>query len=216
MQLAQDQTCPLCLSMQLKTLFSLTQRSYIECQDCDLLFTHPACLLSSDGERERYAQHNNNGADAGYRSHLERLILPLGQKVKPGMRGLDYGCGPQGVLHKMLEGSGYIMSSYDPFFGPPLSELACPYDFITCTEVAEHFSSPQSEFTRILGLLKSGGWLGVLTMFREGERRSPSWWYLRDATHRCFYSKRTFELLCTTLKCTLVHCCNDIALMQKT
>jgi hypothetical protein len=215
MQLAQAQTCPLCLSMRLETLFSLAQRNYIECQECDLLFTHPACLLGADGEKERYAQHNNGGGDGGYRSHLERLIIPLGQKLKCGMRGLDYGCGPQGVLHKMLEESGYRMTSYDPFFGPPLSELFSPYDFITCTEVAEHFAAPLVEFTKIVGLVKSGGWIGVLTMFREAERRSHSWWYLRDATHRCFYSKRTFELLCTTLKCVLVHCDQDVALMQK-
>ena len=37
------------------------------------------------------------------------------------------------------------------------------YDFITCTETAEHFVAPRDDFLRLDGMLARGAWLGVMT-----------------------------------------------------
>ena len=70
----------------------------------------------------------------------------------------------------MLEEQGYRMSLYDPFFAPSPDALERRYDFITCTETVEHFYQPGKEFRRLDRLLRSGGWLGVMTEMLE-----PGW-----------------------------------------
>ena len=49
------------------------------------------------------------------------------------------------------------MKLYDPFFYPDKSVLKAHYDFIACTERAEHFHDPFAEFDRLDSLLKPKG-----------------------------------------------------------
>jgi hypothetical protein len=42
----------------------------------------------------------------------------------------------------MLAEAGHAMALYDPFFRPDPAALERDYDFITCTETAEHFHHP--------------------------------------------------------------------------
>ena len=57
------------------------------------------------------------------------------------------------------------MDLYDPFFFPNEEIFSKTYDFITCTEAAEHFFNPNKEFDLLDKLLKKDGWLGVMTCF---------------------------------------------------
>ena len=59
--------------------------------------------------------------------------------------GLDFGCGPGPALANMMQSDGYEMEIYDPFFFPNKDALSKKYDFITCTETAEHFFNPHDE-----------------------------------------------------------------------
>ncbi|MDA1381669.1 methyltransferase domain-containing protein [Plesiomonas shigelloides subsp. oncorhynchi] len=56
---------------------------------------------------------------------------------------MDFGCGPGPLLAQMLEEAGFRMHKYDPYFHPERATLAREYDFVTCTEVAEHFMPPR-------------------------------------------------------------------------
>lgn len=91
----------------------------------------------------------------------------------------------------MLAEQGIRMAIYDPFFALEPEALRRSCDFITCTEVVEHFHSPADELDRLDRLLRPGGWLGVMTeMWREG-RAFDDWHYVRDPTHVCFYRPET-------------------------
>jgi SAM-dependent methyltransferase len=119
---------------------------------------------------------------------------------KKKLVGLDYGCGPGPVLGLMLRENGFELIDWDPIFVPDDSAIALgksdAYDFITCTEVAEHFYDPSREFDTMNRLLKHGGVLAVLTSFQPTEKADfEKWHYIRDPTHVVFYSKLTFEKL---------------------
>lgn len=85
------------------------------------------------------------------------------------------------------------MKVYDPYFAPDTRVLARPYDFITCSETAEHFFHPGKEFARLDSLLRPGGWLGVMTEILYDDRHFTDWWYVRDPTHVSFYRPETLE-----------------------
>ena len=84
-------------------------RRYLECPDCGLVSADPASHLSPEDERAIYDLHQNDPADARYRAFLARLADPLRAKLAPGMRGLDFGCGPGPVLSIMLREAGLAL-----------------------------------------------------------------------------------------------------------
>lgn len=106
------------------------------------------------------------------------------------------------------------MSNYDPFFGYSIPEQPVQFDFITCTEAMEHFVEPRVELLRIQSLLKQGGLLGIMTGIRDAERRSPDWWYLRDPTHKTFYSTKTLNFIAVWLKAEIIAQNNDAAIFR--
>ncbi|WP_382328301.1 class I SAM-dependent methyltransferase [Hydrogenophaga sp. UC242_50] len=124
-----------------------------------------------------------------------RCAAPLLQRLAPGCSGLDYGCGPGPVLADLLREAGHTVALYDPFFHPDTGALATPHDFITCTEVAEHFHDPAAEFRRLDALLRPGGWLALMTRFQTDDARFAQWHYRRDPTHVVFYREATLRWL---------------------
>lgn len=95
--------------------------------------------------------------DAAYRAFLNRAAGPLLERLPPARQGLDFGCGPGPALAIMLREAGHTVALFDPFFYPDPAVLASAYDFITCTEVAEHFHRPAEEFSKLDALLNPGG-----------------------------------------------------------
>jgi hypothetical protein len=168
-------------------------RRYFHCQLCDLVFVSRADLPGSREERERYLLHDNHPGDLGYRRFLSRMVDCLRPHLTPGAQGLDYGAGPSPVLASLLGEAGFPTLAYDPFFHPHPERLARTYDFVTCTEVAEHFHRPAEEFERLRRLIVPGGWLGVMTQRLEDRSAFRGWYYHRDPTHVCFYSLRTMD-----------------------
>ncbi|MDN6318471.1 MAG: class I SAM-dependent methyltransferase [Marinobacter sp.] len=168
-----------------------------------------------DDERAIYDLHNNDSADPGYRAFLGKLVLPMLDRIRPGALGLDFGCGPGPALAEMLRDAGMGMVVYDPLYHPEPSALERQYDFITCTEVVEHLHQPAEVFRQLDGLLKPGGWLGVMTCFQTRDDRFDHWHYRRDPTHVVFYREVTLAVIARRFDWTMVVPGKDVAIFQK-
>lgn len=201
----------------------LDTRDYWRCEGCAATFVDPAQLPDIAVERAQYALHQNHPDDVGYRAFLERLATPLLQRLRSrqtqgrdaGLRGLDYGCGPGPALATMLREAGHRMALYDPLFCDDPAVLTGAYDFITCTEVAEHFHHPAQEFARLDRLLEPGGWLGVTTSFMPDDGHFARWHYRRDPTHVVFYRAETFDELARRRGWYCEIPCINVALLLK-
>jgi len=190
--------CILCESQELSIFFKrndphLGDREYVKCVCCELVFLLPKYFLTKSEEKSRYDLHENTPNDDRYINFLQRLTDPLLKKIKKGSVGLDYGCGPGPAISTILEAHGMSVKDFDPVYFDDQSLLNDKYDFITCSEVAEHFYNPRVEFLRLSSILKDkGGYLAVMTQFRREENDFSAWWYQREPTHVSFYHKRTF------------------------
>jgi hypothetical protein len=190
-------------------------RDYWRCGTCEARFLDPGQRLSPQEEVARYRQHENDVDDPRYRQFLSKLAEPLLERLEPGLCGLDYGCGPGPALAAMLREAGHDMALYDPFFHPDPSALERRYDFIACTETAEHFHHPAEEFDRLDRLLRRGGWLGLMTCFQTDDARFADWHYRRDPTHVVFYREATMHTIAAMRGWTCECPVKDVALMHK-
>jgi len=187
--------CPLCRSLEASHFFKDKQREYWLCPDCRLIYVPQCFHLSPAEERQRYDSHQNSAEDPDYRCFLSRLMTPLLPHLKPGQKGLDFGCGPGPTLSVMLQEQGYPMSDYDPLYANNPDLLKQQYDFITCSEAIEHFSRPAEEWLKLLGLLKDGGVMAIMTQMHDPATNFSRWYYKNDPTHIHFFSRSTFEWL---------------------
>jgi hypothetical protein len=162
-----------------------------------MVYLDPALRLSSEDERGRYDLHQNNPEDPDYVAFLRRLADPMVERLRPGARGLDFGCGPAPVLAAILTAAGFPCEAYDPFYFPDPGPLSHQHDFIACSEVVEHLHDPAATFTHFASLLSSGGTLGVMTRFLPEDTPFADWWYRRDPTHVCFYAASTMRWIAT-------------------
>lgn len=178
-------------------------------------FLDPCQRPQPKDEHAEYLRHENDPGDPGYRKFLSRLAAPLLDQLAPGLQGLDYGCGPGPALAAMLCEAGHSMALFDPFFQPDQQPLTETYDFITCTEVAEHFHRPAQEFDRLDAMLRPGGWLGVMTCFQTDDARFANWHYRKDPTHVVFYRETTFRIIAAQRGWTCEIPVKDVVLMQK-
>ena len=192
-------TCPLCSNERCRFLHRSDDRhgvrEFWECGECDLAFVPPEFHLPESAEIDRYLMHDNDPADAGYRRFLSRLWDVLKPRLSEGASGLDFGCGPGPALAQMMREEGFEISVYDPYFFPDLSVLDRQYDFVTCTETAEHLRAPLKTLEVIDSILATGGSLGVMTGMLEDRAGFASWYYQRDPTHIAFYTRRTMSWL---------------------
>ena len=207
-------SCPLCAAAS-RFLDEDELRLYFRCGQCALIFVDPAAHLDPAAERARYDLHENDWADPRYRRFLDRLARPLLTRLEPGMCGLDYGCGPGPALSRMMQEAGMVMDVYDPYYEPRVDVLARQYDFVTCTEVAEHFHHPARDWARLTTLVKPGGWLGVMTQLAPPDELFLQWRYRRDPTHVCFYGPATFEWLALRFGFTMERERSDVVVLQK-
>ncbi len=213
--------CPLCESHSTTAFFEKVDpihgiRKYFKCHDCLLIFLLPEAHLSPEDEKQRYDQHQNNPDNVGYVKSLKKLVVPLSSKLRPASHGLDFGCGPQSVLKLMFEELGHSMDLYDPFYFNNEEVLRQRYDFVACTEVVEHFYSPQKEFITLNNLLKTqGSVLGIMTQLVENENDFRDWWYHRDPTHVCFYRRETFQWIASWKRFTVEYPDANIVILTK-
>jgi SAM-dependent methyltransferase len=195
-------------------------RDYLHCPDCEARFLEPSQRLSREDEYLHYLHHENDASDPGYRRFLSKLAVPLLERLGPprhgqGRHGLDYGCGPGPALAEILREAGHDVALYDPFFHPDPEPLSRTYDFITCTETAEHLHRPAEEFDRLDSMLRPRGWLAVMTCFQTEDNLFAAWHYRRDPTHVVFYRETTLRRLAALHGWSCEIPVKDVALMRK-
>ncbi|MBV1840001.1 MULTISPECIES: class I SAM-dependent methyltransferase [Photobacterium] len=211
------QTCPLCQTEGASAFHQDKRRQYFRCGECALIFADPAARLSPEEEKAHYDLHENNPNDDGYRRFLNRLAEPLTERLgQPALHGLDFGSGPGPTLSLMLTEAGHEMAIYDPYFAADPAVLAESYDFVTCTEAIEHFYTPAREWGLLLGLVKPGGWLGLMTKLATDADAFSRWHYKNDPTHVSFFSRETFRYLAQRDGLNVEFVGNDVILLRKT
>ena len=211
--------CTVCEQVKPEPFQTVKETRYLRCPECLATLMAPECRLNPADEKSVYSLHDNKPGDPGYRRFLSRLAQPLLKQLPAGSSGLDFGCGPGPALAQMMEEAGMKMSVYDPFFYPDTYPgtpvLDQRYDFVTCTEVVEHLHHPAAVFRQIDGLLRPGGYLGVMTCFQTDDERFANWHYRRDPTHVVFYRQATLEWLADHHGWQLEVPAKDVAIFRK-
>ena len=215
--------CPLCTSKNTVLLAQSTRRGmkareYHQCRVCRLIFVPARFHLSPEEEKERYDLHENDPQDERYIRFLSKLTQPLGDHLTGRQRGLDFGCGPGPAIAAMLAEKGHEVLNFDPFYFPASELLKGTYDFISCSEVIEHFRAPREEFLKIDDLLSpDGGTLGVMTEVFDGNAEKPfdQWWYTSEPTHICFYEQQTLEWIAGWLHWSIPYKKGNVVLFSK-
>ena len=187
-------SCPLCKNQEIsETLSDRKGRSFGYCNQCLLVFAEKQFFPSSEAEEKRYRQHLNSITDKGYVQFLKQAIDPAKKYISEDMTGLDYGCGPNPTLSKLLMEENFCCEIYDPIFFPEVPEG--PFNFIFATECFEHFFEPAKELLQLKNLLKSNGMLVIMTNFWSEKHQFSDWYYTRDFTHVSFYHAGTFAFI---------------------
>ena len=187
--------CILCLDENVDLYIIIERKIYWKCNNCFAIFLDKKFYLDKESEKQHYLKHQNYIEDNNYQRFLSKLYTPLKYKLRKNDKGLDYGCGHGPALAYMLKTDGFEVDLYDPFFYPNKKIFKKKYDFITCTEVVEHFFNPYQEFKRLDDLLKINSWLGIMTSFYDKSIHFEDWYYRRDPSHVIFYTINTFHFL---------------------
>ena len=207
--------CIVCKSKIIDIFQIINNLTYWECNYCSAKFLDKKNYVDLETEKRHYLKHNNFINDIGYRKFLSKLIIPLKKKISQSDIGLDYGCGYGPALVEMLKEEGYKIECYDPFFFPNKEIFLKKYQYITCSEVVEHFFNPYEEFNKIDNILDNNGWFGVMTSFIIEDHLFKDWYYRRDPTHVVFYKEQTFEVIAKQRNWNLTIPCKNIALFNK-
>ncbi len=182
--------CPLCQATdRIQTLYTNEKAQvFKECHSCGLIFRLAEHHMTLDAEKARYELHENNPQDLNYQEFLKPVVEAVLARRSISDQGMDFGCGPSSVISYLLKKQSYQVVDYDPFFHPDEKLLLTKYDYITCTEVVEHFAKPAVEFEKLRGLLKPGGMLIIKTSLTDDINDFSSWYYQRDPAHVSFYN----------------------------
>jgi SAM-dependent methyltransferase len=180
-------TCQLCNAKS--TLFYKDE--FYKCSCCKAIFRPKEKLLDNKKEKQRYDNHTNNANDSGYQNFVKPITNSILNEFKSGDMGLDFGCGKDSPIIKILEENNYKIAKYDIFFHNDKKAIEQKYDYIACCEVIEHFYNPKKEFELLKSLLKKDGVLYLMTGIYSDEMDFSKWWYKNDLTHVFIYTKET-------------------------
>lgn len=208
-------TCPLCKSTTGTDFSKDKKRQYFKCQICKTIFVPPKYHLSESEEKKRYENHTNSIDDPRYTAFLSRIVDPVINRIKTHHKGLDFGCGPGPILRKVFEKHNIVLEEYDLYFKNTKSLLNRKWDFIISTEVIEHLKNPYNELHKIWELLRTGGYLFLMTQLYQPNTEFKSWYYKGDPTHIVFYTKESFTWLAKKFNSSLEFVGNDIIILKK-
>ena len=208
-------SCPLCLSSDTFNFYQDKQRDYHRCGVCHLVFVPTHFHLSLHAEKALYDRHQNQLDDSGYRQFLSRLANPMLARLNSPAHGLDFGCGPGPLLAKLFVEHGHQMQIFDPIYAACPEPLQSHYDFVTCTEVIEHFRQPNIELRKLFGLVKPNAMLGIMTKLVIDVDAFSRWHYKNDPTHVSFFCKDTLEWLANTFHCQLEILGKDVIIFTR-
>ncbi len=196
-------SCPLCQNQTgAQAVAGPDKREFWHCAHCQLIYVSPNHYPSFQVEKKRYQAHQNTIDDIGYVQFLEQAIAPTLPFLKPNQTGLDYGCGPNPTLSRLVQQHGWKCDDYDPIFVPEMPSQ--PYDFMFATECIEHFFYPMHDFKRMKQWLKPHGTLTMLTGMWQSLEQFSTWSYARDFTHVCFYHANTMTYIANQMGFTIL------------
>ncbi len=185
--------CPLCHNDKSYLEFQRRDGDYYRCRNCDFVFEDPDLRLALDEEKSRYDLHHNDPDDPDYREFLRPVVQVIQNERQRSAKGMDFGCGPGPALGKMLQERGFDITLYDPLYFNNPQALDRKYDFITLTEVIEHFFHPDQEFEKLKNLMNFNSILVVMTSILYPDMDFLEWHYPSDPTHVSFYSQECME-----------------------
>lgn len=188
---------------------------YYHCPQCDLVQLDEKSILDGEEEAAQYNLHQNDKKEPGYVEFLGRCLDPTIKYLAPGMSGLDFGCGPYPMLAELMSERGFPMDHYDPYFYPDATKLKRSYDFVTATEVIEHFNEPAIAWKELTAKARKGGIISVMTSLRYERVDFPGWHYRRDATHVSFYSPATMEWIAKAFDLEVLEMPKNVAIYRK-
>ncbi|WP_237603472.1 class I SAM-dependent methyltransferase [Aequorivita vitellina] len=186
--------CTLCET----NLHTMADAYYFVCDSCGAYVKDKKYYLSPEEEKARYLTHENNLDDAGYKKFTSPITEAILKNQNAEQLGLDYGCGTGPVISKQLRDKKFQVNLYDPFFRVNTSYLNHCYDYIFSCEVFEHFHKPKEEIEKLLGILKPGGRLYIMTHIYNSEIDFEGWYYRNDPTHVFIYTFKTMAFIANT------------------
>ncbi|MXN92237.1 methyltransferase domain-containing protein [Flavobacterium sp. Sd200] len=184
--------CPLCGSAS-QHYYTQGQREFLQCTLCLSVFTHPKDYLSAEAEKAHYLCHNNDPKDERYQNFVSPVTNAILNDFSPQHNGLDFGSGTGSPIMKVLRDNDYDVVEFDLFFHNNPKLLLQKYDYIACSETAEHFKEPYREFEQLKNLLKPNGKLYIMTDRFDPNRDFATWFYKTDPTHVFLYHEKAFE-----------------------
>ena len=105
-------TCQLCNAKS--TLFYKDE--FYKCSCCKAIFRPKEKLLDNEKEKQRYDSHTNDANDLGYQNFVKPITNSILNEFKSADIGLDFGCGKDSPIVKILEENSYKIAKYDIFF----------------------------------------------------------------------------------------------------
>lgn len=214
-------SCPLCLSSEIELFHvkddvHLGHCEYFKCVTCDLVFLNRDQCLDFCEQKTIYDSHENSPESVGYVAFLRRLYDPFKQLLPVKASGIDFGCGPGPTLSGLAIKDGFCCVDYDPIYFPNDHTLKInSYDFVMSTETIEHFNALRETCDQVMGLIKRGGLLGLMTELRDSSQDFKNWHYHRDPTHVNFFSKQTMRWLGNHYNYDLLCCEARVVIFRK-
>lgn len=202
--------CPLCDTV----LESKADRYYFICSQCGAYVKDKQFYISSEEEKLRYEEHNNDVDDPRYRGFTSPVTNAILGTYQPVHSGLDYGCGTGPVISKVLRENNYNVRLYDPYFYPDTAYLNYKYDYIFSCEVFEHFHHPRAEIEKIMRLLHPGGRLYIMTHIYK-QQPFENWYYRNDPTHVFIYTEQTIHYIAGAFGLALIHLDERLIIFRK-
>ncbi|MFP9098694.1 class I SAM-dependent methyltransferase [Flavobacterium sp. RHBU_24] len=184
--------CPLCSGTS-QTYYVHKEREFFKCSLCLSVFLNPKDYISAEAELAHYNRHNNDPEDVRYQNFVMPIVSPILENFTKEHKGLDFGSGSGSPIMKLLKDANYNIRQYDLFYHNYPEVLQQQYDYIACSETAEHFKEPHKEFTQLRNLLKPGGTLYIMTLRYNPAIDFGNWFYKTDPTHVFLYSDEAFE-----------------------
>ena len=184
--------CPLCKNAA-RHYHTQVTRDFLQCSSCSSVFLHPKDHLTPEAEKKHYLHHNNDPEDVRYQAFVSPVTNALLRDFELQHKGLDFGSGTGSPILKVLIDNNYDVAQYDLYFHDNKELLEQQYDYIACSETAEHFKDPYTEFKQLFNLLKPNGKLYIMTDRFEESRDFGTWFYKTDPTHVFLYHAGAFE-----------------------
>lgn len=210
--------CPLCQYPHISFYIEDKRRQFYQCERCTLVFVPRETLPSVEREKQEYDLHTNNEQDTGYVRFLSRAVDACLDVAPPHTHKklLDFGCGPNPVLAKILTSKNYTTQYYDPiYYNDERPLLNQRYNVIVSTEAIEHFHTPSKEWALWLTLLEANGCIVIMTKRVISKERFSNWHYKNDMTHVSFFSESTFRWLANEYALELIIYSPDIVILKK-